>query len=147
VYGSPRAWRRPVRCHRRCRHRAAADRQTLGPGGGRRGDWRSALPHDDIDGAASWRREQFHEALEVVDAAPAGAGIPPVFRLGNRIADPHAIRWDADGPPHPSLARSGVGEDRGAAAQPVAVLCLGSGGGKADTRGRRRDLRSTFAPA
>jgi hypothetical protein len=41
VYGSPRAWRRPVRCHRRCRHRAAADRQTLGPGGGRRGDWRS----------------------------------------------------------------------------------------------------------
>ena len=50
-----------------------------------------------VAGAARERRQEPHEAREVVDAAAARPGIADVFRIGNRIADPHPIRGDADG--------------------------------------------------
>ena len=43
------------------------------------------------------RRQEAHEAGEVVDAAPPGPRVDDVFRVGNRIADPHPGRVHADG--------------------------------------------------
>src|SRR5207342_333702 len=56
---------------------------------------------------ARGRREQPHEAGEVVDAPAAGAGVSDIFRLGNRIADAHPLGRDAIG----GLAREDVVRD------------------------------------
>ena len=55
-----------------------------------------AVPRGLVDRAAGERREELHEAREVVDAASAGARIPDVLGIGNRIAHAHALRRDAD---------------------------------------------------
>ena len=47
-------------------------------------------------GPAADGREEAHEAREVVDAAPAGARIRDVLGIGDRIADAHPLRRDAD---------------------------------------------------
>ena len=52
-------------------------------------------PRGRVRREARERRQEAHEAREVVDAPAARPGIADVFRIGNRIAEPHAVRRDA----------------------------------------------------
>ena len=60
------------------------------------GEERLARAHGVVDRPAPGRREELHERLEVVDAAPPRPAIRLILGIGNRVAQLHLLGRDAE---------------------------------------------------